>query len=423
MVDSADSVSQGYATSMRKKSFLFLQGVCSPFFAHLADLLLEEGHRITRVCFTGGDWLYWTPRRALHYRGGLAGLPAYMAEVLRRYDVSDLVVFGDQRPVHRPAIALAQQHGVAVHVFEEGYFRPFWVTLERGGVNAHSTLPRNPAWYLEVASTLPAQPAPVCFRSPFRVRAFHDVAYHVGGLVNPLLYPGYRTHAPVTAPVEYAGYMTRFLRLPLWRRSDARQIDELLQRRQPFFLLPLQLNGDAQIREHSRFESMQTVIHRVMRSFSLHAPSNAVLVIKNHPLDMGLTPYRRYISTLVHRFGLLGRVLYLESGDLQRLLDGAAGTVMVNSTVGAVALERGCPTLALSDPIYNLPGLTFQGPLDSFWRDAAPPDPELVRAFRTVVIHGTQINGGFYCRTGIKLCAANALPVLTAEKSPLEAMG
>ncbi|WP_441294118.1 capsular polysaccharide export protein, LipB/KpsS family, partial [Bordetella pertussis] len=41
-----------------------------------------------------------------------------------------------------PAVALARASGVRVHVFEEGYFRPHWVTLERGGVNGFRAIAR-----------------------------------------------------------------------------------------------------------------------------------------------------------------------------------------------------------------------------------------------------------------------------------------
>ena len=397
-----------------------LQGVCSPFFAALSDALVAEGHQAGHVCFNAGDWLYRMPRPARHYRGKAEGLAEWLPAVFDEQALTDLVVFGDQRPVHRPAIALARERGIRVHVFEEGYFRPFWVTLERGGVNAHTALPKDPDWYRRTAARLPDRPAPTKFRSPFIKRAFHDVVYHMAGLANPVAYPGYRNHAPVIAPVEYTGYIGRFARLPFWRRHDAHRITELLESAQPYYVLPLQLNGDAQIREHSRFENMLAVISWVVRSFSHHAPGDTTLVIKNHPLDMGLTHYRRFIARTAAECGVAGRVMYLESGDLNALLQGAAGTVTVNSTVGAVSLEHGCPTLALADPIYNLPGMTWQGPLDAFWTEAERPDVELVRAFRKVVVHGTQINGGFYCRDGIALCVRNALPVLTADQSPLE---
>ena len=94
----------------------------------------------------------------------------------------------------------------------------------------------------------------------------------------------------------------------------------------------------------------------------------------------------------------------------------------VNSTVGGVSLGLDCPTLALSDPIYNLPGLTFQGALDDFWRQGEAPNRELFRRFRNAVIHATQVNGGFYCRRGIELAVRNSVAILEGEVSPLEAL-
>ena len=110
------------------------------------------------------------------------------------------------------------------------------------------------------------------------------------------------------------------------------------------------------------------------------------------------------------------------SGNLDVLLTNASGCVTVNSTVGIVALEQGTPTVTLSDPIYNLPGLTFQGPLDDFWMSRIPPDAEFVGLFRRVVMQATQVNGGFYCRPGIDLAVEHSSRILTAQRSPLEAL-
>ena len=104
------------------------------------------------------------------------------------------------------------------------------------------------------------------------------------------------------------------------------------------------------------------------------------------------------------------------------MLGHARGLVTVNSTVGSVALGLDCPTITLSDPIYNLAGLTFQGALDEFWQAGEAPNRELFRRFRNAVIHTTQVNGGFYCRKGIELAVKNSAAVLENSTSPLEAL-
>lgn len=406
------------------RSFLLLQGPCTPFFHRLAQHLMARGHRVHVVDFNVGDRIY---RRGLThhgFRGALEQLPAFLEALYQRHAITDQVMFGDRRPVHRPAIEVAKRQGIRNHVFEEGYLRPFWVTLEREGVNGHSLLPRNPDWYLQAAAQLGPPPPAKRFRTRFQVRAVHDVAYHLAGLANPVAFPRYRNHAPITAPREYSGYIKRFttLRMTRRRRQDSACIQRLASGKAPYFVLALQLNGDAQIRDHSPFKDMRQVIETTLRSFAAHAPEHAQLVIKNHPLDMGLIDYTTTLRALEAELGLAGRLHYLETGDLNILLESAAGMLTVNSTSGLVALEHGCPTLTLSDPIYALPGLTFCGPLDAFWGGATPPDAELFQAFRTTLLHCAQINGGFYCRTGIELAIANAVPQLEGQHSPLEAL-
>jgi capsular polysaccharide export protein len=404
----------------RARSFLFLQGVCSPFFVRLADRLKADGHRVFKVNFNAGDWAYWGARSAWNYRGHVSGLRDFFDDKYRKFEITDQILFGDSRPVHRPAVNHGEVCGVRTHVFEEGYFRPYWVTLEREGVNGHSLLPRDPDWFRDVGAHLPDYGDGQPFKSSFSIRAAHDVAYHAAGFWNPLFFPRYRTHAPVIAAVEYFGYSRRLPMLRFHKPRDNALVDNLIRATAPFFLLPLQLGSDAQIREHSHFEDMAGVMEFVMESFARHASMDARLVIKNHPLDMGLVNYPGVIRDLEDRFDLAGRVDYMETGNLEALLRHAQGTVTVNSTVGALSLGFNCPTICLSDSIYNLPGLTFQSGLDDFWRERPLPDAELFRRFRNTVIHTTQVNGGFYCCKGIELAVENSLRMLEPERSPLE---
>jgi len=404
-----------------KQSFLFLQGVASPFFARLADQLTARGHRVARINFCAGDALYWGPRPGWSYRGDITGLHDYLRGHFEQHNFTDLVLFGSRRPVHLPAIAMAEAIGCRVHVFEEGYVRPNWLTLERGGVNADSPLPRDPAWYLEVGARLRPQGNGAPVHSDIRVRAAHDLAYHAANSLNPLFYRGYRTHRPHSAPVEYAGWIRRFSALPRHQRIDRQRIHDLIAARTRYYLLPLQLNGDTQITLNSRYGGMPQLIDSVLRSFANHAPEESWLVIKNHPLDTGLVPYADQITELAAQLGVGSRILYLETGHLPTLIGHAQGVVTVNSTVGMSALVHGCPTVALGTAIYDLPGLTFQGRLDQFWDKGADPDRRLFRAFRDIVIHTTQINGDFYTGRGIRLAIAGCERFL-AVQSPLQSL-
>jgi capsular polysaccharide export protein len=343
----------------------------------------------------------------------------FLESRFRAHRITDLILFGDRRPIHQGAIDLARAQGARVHVFEEGYIRPNWITVERNGTNALSRLPRDPLWYLEVNGSLPQHGEGRPVRVPLKLRAGQDLTYRVWNLLNPVIFPGYRTHRPFVAPVEYAGWARRFAAMPLAERADSRLIHRILARKGRYFLLPLQLNGDAQIVHHSMFRDMGEVIDRVIGSFAAHAPKDAEIIVKNHPLDTGLYAYARQIARLRKALDLHERVHYIESGHLPTLLEHAAGTVVVNSSVGMSALHHGCPTKALANPIYDMPGLTFGGSLEKFWNEPLPPDRELFLAFRNVVIHATQVNGDFFTREGVDL-AVTGCDRMLGELSPLE---
>ena len=271
-----------------QRHFLFLQGMATPFFSRLADTLLAHGERVSRVNFCGGDALYWRSKPAWHFRGELAALPAYLEAQCEAHAITDFVLFCDQFPVHRAALALAARKGIRAHVFEEGYVRPHWITLQRGTVHAAYALPRDPRWYLEVNERIadPGEGNPL--RPSYRRRALHDLAYHLAGLANPLAYPSYRTHRPYVAPLEYAGWAHRYSHLPYWRPRDRRDIRRLAASGARYFFFPLQLNADVQVVRHSPFGTTQQAIEQVLASFAAHAPADTLLAVKNHPFDTGL---------------------------------------------------------------------------------------------------------------------------------------
>lgn len=402
-------------------SFLFLQGVSSPFFARLTKSLREIGQQVQCVNFNVGDVLY-SPGARTFCSAHAGELDAFYSRTFHQLDVTDLVLFGDCRPVHLPAIALARRLGIRVHVFEEGYFRPYWITLERDGVNNNSQLPNDPDWYREVGKFIPRYDNGTAFKQSFLTRATHDVLYHCGGALNKLCFPNYRTHAPFTAATEYTGYIRRGARLLLSGARDDALVAQVARERNPTFLLPLQLDSDAQIKDHSPFNNMSEVIDHVLASFAAHAPGDARLVIKDHPLTPGLVNYQRITKALAKHYDVADRVDFLDSGHMPTLLSHIAGMVTVNSTAGASALLHKRPTFVLANPIYALHGLTQPGSLDDFWTHPVEPDMALFHHFRNTVIHTTQINGGFYSRSGIDLAVHECLDVLMAKTSRIESL-
>ncbi|MBV5265053.1 hypothetical protein J3S89_13445 [Pinisolibacter sp. B13] len=62
-----------------------------------------------------------------------------------------------------------------------------------------------------------------------------------------------------------------------------------------------------------------------------------------HPLDVGYGNNRRNIRLTIHRFGLEGRVDFLQSGPLVPIVQKALGLVTINSTADLAALRNHIP--------------------------------------------------------------------------------
>jgi capsular polysaccharide export protein len=375
------------------RQFLFLQGLPGSFFSRLARRLASFGCGVHRVNFNGGDLIDWPLPGAVSYSGRPAGWPSFLARLLRERSITDIVLFGDCRPWHRAARAAAEGLGVQVHVFEEGYLRPDWVTLERGGVNGFSPLPSDPAWYRAAARRLPplhlAPPLP----SSMRARVTATLRYYAAVLLLSWRFPHYRTHRPWPAWIEASGWAMRGLR----RLRGRRPVDAAsLRRRGPYVLLPLQLDSDCQLRSHSDFETMLPALTLVVASFASHAPPDLRLVVKVHPLDNGLIDWRRRTLAYAAALGVAERVLFVEDGDITELVQASDGVVTVNSTTGALALAAGRPVAVLGRAVYDLRGLTHRGSLSSFWLEREPPDAELYDAFQRVLADHCLLRGGFY---------------------------
>ncbi len=396
-----DTLSPAPASSPDRRVFLFLQGPIAPFFRRIADRLEAAGHRCLRINLNAGDAVFWRRPGAIAYRGRRAGWPAFVADLLDREGVTDLVLMAEQRWHHRIAIAQAQARGVQVVSTDFGYLRPDWITLERDGMTGWSRFPRDPAAIRRLAREVPAPEMRKRYDDSFFWLATWDVLYHLAAILGWPLFPFHRwehIHHPL---MVYAGMVPRLLTGRRRHRRADRIVDAVLADDRPFFLFPLQMENDAQIRAYSPYDGLKRPIREVVGSFARHAPADARLLVKLHPLDPGLRNFDRMVRRAAARAGVADRVLFFDGGSLDRLLHHARGVVTVNSTVGLWALRHDCPVVTLGDAVYNVPGLVTIGEIDRFWSDPRPPEPGLRDAFVRAMAGTVQIRGVYHLEPGL----------------------
>ncbi len=395
------------------RKVLFLQGMPGPFFRDLARAIVPQGGEIRRIHFYAGDWSDWHLPGACAFRGRGEDWPAFLERFLDREalqtPVTDIILFGDQRPLHRVAIGIGAARDISVFVVEEGYLRPDFAAFSRGGIHAEGAVPANLAELRIAGAELDGVPLPLAvpIENHFHRRGWETFFYYAATYFGAWLFPRYQTHRNASPVHEGLLWLRRFARSRV-RRAEAVRVLEGLENR-PFFLFPLQLDNDFQIRIHSDFGDMANAIRKVLTRFAASAPEDVQLVVKLHPLDPGLRDWARFVRQQAEHLGIGARCVFLDGGDIGDLVHRARGVVTVNSTVGALALAAGTPLLALGRAYYRIPGIVSAQTPDEFLRAPQNGDPGNFALLRRVLIERHLVNGGFHSARGLRMLVKGAL--------------
>lgn len=341
------------------------------------------------MIFNAGDQFDWGLRDGVRFRRGAQSWARDLPELTQGY--TDVLLFGEAGAYNHAVLDQADRLAASVWVIENGYFRPHWVTMERDGVNARSSLPRSAEGYPEPA---PREPP---FTEAGTILPYHVwnlSLYHLIQLIGRPLFPLYSRPYTRHAALQAAGHAWRYLKLRFTppRATDA----EVIAARGPFFIACLQREGDVTLLRYSDYRTNTEFLERVIEDFSRAAPPDARLVVKNHPLDPGLVDYRGRARRLAHRHGAENRVDFIDGGNLAALCRASRGMVVNNSTAALAAVGFGTPVKVLGEAFFDFEGLTDQKPLSGFWNDPQTPDHDLFIRFREHVLHRTQINGSFH---------------------------
>lgn len=385
---------------------LMLHGPSSPFWRELGRGFEQAGHRVVKVHCAMGEFVYWRRLGGIHFRRNIRHWPDFLRGLIRREGITDIVYYADRLAYHVVARQVGDELGIPSHAVENGYLRPDWITLERGGMGAYSHLPNDPDLYRRIARDLPEPDTEMRYPTGFWTEIVNEVTYSWFNYLYTPLYPGFCSGKYYNPYYEVFTGIPHLMRQPGLEREAAVLIDTVQARGNPYFVLPLQLQGDYQIRDNSPFRHIAEMIETVFGSFARHAPATAELVVKQHPHDNGAERFHDVVEAAARRHELAGRVHFIDGGDLGKLLAQARGCVMINSTVGLFSLRRSCPTKILGIAVYDMPGMTHQGSLDEFWQRPDPVDPELVNAFLRVIGAAIQVKGSFYHREGRKVAVA-----------------
>ncbi|MEM7018217.1 MAG: capsular biosynthesis protein [Pseudomonadota bacterium] len=393
---------------MSDRTFLFLQSHPSFYGKTLVKEMRSNGAKCHIINLSIGDWFFRFGTGAKNYFGKIRDWRSYLRNFIKKHAITDIVYYADQKPYHRIARSLAYELGIATYAYEFGYLRPDWITIEKGGMGAFSHFPNDPRLIKKLAANVEYDQPQEHYPYPFLTEATCEVVYHMGNSLFFFLFHHYRADRYYHPWIDFPSYIPRLLRTKKMEAHAQDMIEKLAKENTEFFVVPMQIQSDYQIRRASHYEHMSEMVDEVMRSFKVHAPEKAQLVFKVHPLDNNIERWPRVIDEIASNYDLSDRVIVIDGGDLNKLIQYTKGVILINSTTGILVLELGIPLKVLGIAIFDVPGLAHQGPLDDFWINPPEPDAELTSAFLKLLTASVQIKGNFFTKKG-KTAAAKEM--------------
>jgi capsular polysaccharide export protein len=412
---SGTSIKNFYKKILIKNNILLLQGPVGYFFKEFANFCEKNKTNVFKINFHLGEQYFFKTKLTHMYSGNLKNWPEFLDKYINDNKIQQIFIVGPHRPYHTPLNNIVEKYNIELVVFEEGYLRPDFITVEIGNVNRYSSIPKNLDFYQKYKQRYKSIPKAI-YKSGNLIRFLQKTILfykYVWGLYlsKYILCSPYQHHTHentnrLTSRVLwfteiYRGHkigINLFILKPFYKISALYNNRWLDQNKFQYYLVPLQLATDSAILVHSEtYKNISDFITDVIRSFAKNAPNNTILLIKHHPMDFRIHNYKKLIRKLATELCVFERVKYIHEAYQPKCLANTLGCITINSTMGLSAVSQGVPTITLSKhAIYNINGLTNQCSLDDFWSKLEKPNLNLCSKFLDYVVYNTQMPGNFY---------------------------
>ena len=385
----------------RKKIFiegncLFLIGPIGTFFARLSNYLEKNNVRTYKISFPLYE--YGFPKSILiKFHQDIYLFKNFLKKILIDKEIKHIFMYGNVLIPHREALSLVEElkkediH-VNTHIFELGYLRPNFVTLENKGINYSSSFIKSKEFYLKQDSykvlPIPKKHARFRIRKIWKTLSFINHSFKNYKIVN-------KEHKLQPKPI-YIWFQIKGFFLKYFFKFSEYKLKKKCLGEKNFFIVILQVSTDSQLTEGSVIKDNKKFIYNVIKDFA-KANVDSNLVFKHHPRDRGYTNYFNLIKNFSKEFAVYEKVFYIHDFYLSKLFQNpyCKGTVLINSTVGYQSLYHSVPLKSLGIAPYNIEGLADQRDLTSFFKNPSTVDRLLFNKFYKYILENSQINGNF----------------------------
>ena len=361
----------------------------------------SKNNKVYKIGLNKGDEFFSHKNNFFPYKGSPYAWREFIKNFLDKQSINVIFLFGDCRFYHKIAVEESRKFKIDIYVFEEGYIRPNFITLEKNGVNYYSEIPKLKLDFERLRDDIKFVSEKKNFLKRnyiFLKMIIQSGLYYGISNIFSFQYPLYKHHRDFSILKEFKILIVNLYRILKYRIYEFNFEKKLLKKYpKKYYFVPLQTSSDFQVKVHSDFHSIEDFIKQVLTSFAKYAPNDKFIFFKHHPIDRGRLNYKDIIEKYSSELNIKSRVKILYDVHLPTLLRNAIGTVVINSTVGFSSIFHNTPVICLGRSIYNIEGLTAKNTkIDQFWTKNLKIDKIKYKKFRSYLIKKTQINTNFY---------------------------
>ena len=382
------------------KNIIFLQGPMGYFFNDLSSYFFKKYKtNSTHFIFNGGDLYFNKNKKNILCKNNLKKNTTCILKYILENNISSIFLFGDERAIHKYLINKIKKinKNINIYVFEEGYIRPYYVTLEKNGVNANSNLFKKFNFNdLNLYEEMKLFKHPEHFSSRYYKMVYYASIYYLYMKIFKYKFKHYKHHRN---PSPF--YELKYAFINIFKKLRNKIIEHKYLNflkndiKNNYIFFPLQVHDDFQLRSHSKFRNTENSIKYVLKLYKKYN-CQEYLVIKHHLMDRGKKDYSKLIQDEIKKLNLnKEKIIYFYDVHLPTCINNAKKCITVNSTVGLSSILSGKNTLFIGESIFNIK--EFKINEEEFFKNKLKKfDNRKIKLLKYFIINKTQLNGSFY---------------------------
>lgn len=315
-------------------NILFLQGPAGSFFSRLSKFFKKHDVSTYHINFCMGDKFFNRENNSVDFTGKISNWPQFFENYMIKFKINRVYMLNDCRPYHISILPILQKLNIDYYVFEDGYFRPNYITLESKGVNANSD------YYIYDNYDYEPTKNRLEISEPKLSKFFERAIYSILSTTDFLFFNSYQNYRNIDPISRGFGLVQNYF----YKLAESSDLKKLMIDG-GYIYISLQVEDDTQLAFHSFFKSMDRYLSFVLEGIKKLKP-NSTVIVKAHPQNL------KSAAILEKKYKDSSNIHFIYSGDYADYLDNAEMAIVNNSTSGIKALQSHKPLFCCSNSVY-----------------------------------------------------------------------